>query len=84
MKNISSFLDKFKHLLQNDSDLKKAISLVINQKIKIEIEEKNIEIKNNLIYLKEDAYVKNEIFYKKEEILTEIKNLTGKNIKNIF
>ncbi len=85
MQNISDFLEKFRKIIKDDSNLRETISLVIKQNINVIIKEKDIEIKNNIIYLKENNYIKNEIFFKKEKILNDLNNCFEKRkFKDIF
>ena len=82
MFNISIYLEKFKNIESKSSNLKSLVNDVIKNVLKVDIDKKNIEIKNGIIYLKVHPVVKNEIFINKNNIIKELslKNLAVKGI----
>ncbi|MEK9181982.1 MAG: hypothetical protein AAB781_00125 [Patescibacteria group bacterium] len=83
MFNISIYLDKFKNIESKNSVLKNIITDSVGNILKININKKDVEIKNGVIYLKVNPVVRNEVFINKVGI---IKELNAKNIavKGIF
>lgn len=82
MFNISIYLDKFKKIESKSSSLKNNIIDSVNKILKINIDKKDVEIRNGVIYLKVNPVVRNEIFINKVNIIKElgIKNLAVKAI----
>lgn len=78
MFNIAEYLSKFKNIGQSDKLLKEEISLLIKEITGIEIEGKNISIRNAEIFIKTSPAIKSVIFIKKEVI---IKQLQERKIK---
>ncbi len=72
MKNIADFLNKFKIIVKNKSDLKEIVTGVFFEETKIKLEDSDYKIKNGTIYLNIKPIYKNEIFFKKEKILEKI------------
>lgn len=83
MFNISIYLDKFKNIESKNSVLKNIITDSVGKILKININKKDVEVKNGVIYLKVNPVVRNEMFINKVDI---IKELNAKNIavKGIF
>jgi len=73
MFNIQSYLAKFKNIGQEERLQKEAISSSIKEVSNIEIELKNIFVKNGEVNLKISPAMKNTIFIKKDIILAKIK-----------
>lgn len=82
MFNISIYLDKFKNIESKDSGLKNIIADSIKNVLKIDINKKNIEVRNGTVYLKVNPVVKNEIFINKPNIIKEL-NLKNFKVKGI-
>lgn len=82
MFNISIYLDKFKNIESKSSGLKNSIIDSINKILKINIDKKDVEIRNGVVYLKVNPVVRNEIFINKVNIIKELstKNLIVKGI----
>jgi len=78
MIEIKDLLLKFNNLLISETLKIDAIRKVLLDIIKIEVEPKDIKIKNNIIYLSIKPIYKNEIFLKKDKIFLELKNILGK------
>jgi len=83
MFNISIYLDKFKNIESKNSVLIKIIIDSVKNILKVDIDKKNIQIKNGVIYLKVNPVLKNEIFINKNSLIRELsfKNLA---IKGVF
>lgn len=83
MFNISIYLDKFKNIESKSSSLKNTIIDSISKVLKTNINKKDVEVKNGIVYLKVNPVVRNEIFINKTKITEElsVKNLA---IKGIF
>lgn len=72
MQNIKDLFQKIQKIL-NQKDLEKEIIQNSLEKIiGIKVDFVKIEIKDNIVYLKEKPIIKNEILYHKEKILEEI------------
>lgn len=76
MFNISKFLDKFSKKIDSEEIFCKKIAEIIKEKIQTNIELKDIEIKNGVIYIALSPAIKNKVYIFKEEMLKEI-NLLG-------
>ena len=83
MFNISIYLDKFKNIESKSSVLKNIIIDSVKNVLKADIDKKNIEIRNGIIYLKVNPVLKNEIFINKNSIIREL-NLKNLAIKGVF
>lgn len=83
MFNISIYLDKFKDIESKSSSLKNIIIDSISKVLKININKKDMEVKNGIIYLKVNPVIRNEIFINKTKITEEL-NLKNLAIKGIF
>jgi len=73
MFNISSYLEKFKNIGQDKKLLKETICLTVKEITGVEIEIKNIIIKNGEIIFNVSPAIKNLLFIKKRLILFKIK-----------
>ncbi len=80
MFNIENLLKKFKNITPPDDHIKNTTSLVVFDKIKINISKEKIKVINNAIYIDISPSVKSVIFRNKTEILGEINNKSGGNI----
>ncbi len=77
MKELSGFLDKFKKIFSGAKFQKDAILSIINSTAKIQLDEKDIEVKDFKITLKTSPAVKNAIFMRKQKILEGLKAALG-------
>lgn len=83
MLQINQLLSKFK-FLSNTEKIKKqlAIEILIKNKIPIKIEQ--VSINKNTIFIKAPPIIKTEILLKKEDLINEIKKISGfEKIENI-
>ncbi len=77
MLNISKYLEKFVKKLQSESFSNNQILEIINNITSVSLKLEELELKNNIIYIKSSPAVKNKLFIYKEDILKEI-NLFSK------
>ncbi len=77
MNNLGGFLDKFKSIFQGAKFEKDAVISIVNRVAKINLDEKDLDIKNFVIKLTASPGVKNEIFMRKQKILDELKAQLG-------
>lgn len=73
MFNVGDYLEKFKKLSLSRDFLRQATSDAIREASGIEIDPKNIEVKDFIARIKEKPAVKAEIFLKKSKILPLLK-----------
>jgi len=78
MIEIKDLLTRFNNLLLSEEVKKETIRKIISGVIKVEINSKDIKIKNSTIYLNIKPIYKNEIFLKQEQILLMLKESLGK------
>ena len=83
MFNISQYLEKFKNIGQGERQIKEVIVLCIKNIVGIEIEGKNIIIKNGEVIIKASPAIKNAIYIKKEDILQRLKEKGIENVGDI-
>lgn len=67
--NLVKYLEKIKSFLGSEEDFKTEVIKIIEEKTKVCLSEKNIEIKNHRIFISGNSYIKTEILLKKENIL---------------
>jgi hypothetical protein len=79
MQNINSYLDKFKNLAVPNESIRKDVAGIIKNEIGIDLEIKDISIKNMVAYIKGGSAVKSEIFLRKKKILEKIKEADKNN-----
>lgn len=81
MKNISSFLERFKKITIPDESIRLLVVKILNKEVNLE----DVSVKNGIIYIKTpDASLKSDIFLKKQQIIDEINKYLGKiTIKDI-
>lgn len=80
MKNIQSYLSRFKNLLTDNNHFNEGCELVF-KKINIPLTKKDFIIVSGVIKLKnKNPLVKSEIFLKKEKIIKELNNQFGKSV----
>lgn len=76
MNPLQSFLERFQRVFTYPEQIKKPILECIEKITKIKLTEKDIEIKEGIMYLKsQHPAIKNEIFMRKNLILSELKIL---------
>jgi len=78
--HIKDYLNKFKEILFSKEEIYKIIGDIIEKNISIKIEQKNISIKSNIIYIKTPPVIHNEILIQKEKILKDLSQLYKETI----
>ncbi len=79
MFSISNFFEKFKELSQTNSFVKKTVAEAIFSVTGFLPEEKQIEVLDKKVKIRESSVLKNEIFFKKDKIFKKLAEL-GNNI----
>ena len=77
MNNLGGLLEKFKNIIGASKFQKDAVISVVRDVAKINLEEKDFDIKNFSIKLSVSPSIKNEIFMRKQKILTALKSALG-------
>ncbi len=83
MFNISKYLENFKKNISFNDDLNIFIIKNIKDFTGIVLNINNIEVKNNILYIKSSPAVKNKIFIYKEDIIKNINSIYNKIILDI-
>lgn len=84
MSDINSLLNDLKKKLLKSRSEKDIIVSVISKNLNISLNEKDVDIRKETIYLKVNPYIKSELSLKKELILKDIKKQgIDKTIKDI-
>jgi hypothetical protein len=83
MFNIAQYLEKFKTLGMGDQSLKEALVFVIKEVVGVEIESKNVLIKNGEVIIKVSPSIKNAIFIKKDQIMKKVEERVGQKTLDI-
>ena len=84
MIEIKDLLSRFNNLLLSEELKINAVKNSLNKLVGIDIKPKEIEIKNNVVYLNIKPIYKNEIFIKKDKIILDLsKSLGVKTPENI-
>jgi hypothetical protein len=74
MQDISTFFDKFKKILTNDSIQKEKVAEIVGEVLLISIDPKNITIKNGTAQISGSAVLRNEILLRRYSILERLKS----------
>ncbi len=77
---IGKFLDKYAQKIDKSKLVKSEIVKIISQKIGIEVNSKQIELKNKNLILKTSPKIKLAIILNKQEILKEIEAIFDEKI----
>ncbi|HRH26983.1 MAG TPA: hypothetical protein PLZ99_02370 [Parcubacteria group bacterium] len=77
MLNISKYLEKFKKNIEKGEYLIESIAEVVKKNTQIIIDVNTIQVKENVIYIKDSPLIKNKIFIHKEDILLEINKISS-------
>ncbi|MBX4198055.1 hypothetical protein KW782_01840 [Candidatus Parcubacteria bacterium] len=78
MNPLEGLLAKFQTLLNSSRDTKKTILDNLHKHLGIEFQEKDIDIRDGILYLYSHPSIKNEVFMRKGEILADLKTLLDK------
>ncbi|HMP67316.1 MAG TPA: hypothetical protein PKA60_01025 [Candidatus Paceibacterota bacterium] len=86
MQQISFYLKKFENIQPKDSALKKIIIKVVDDLLKIKLEEREIEVFDGRVNIKKTGSEKTEIFINRKKIQKQIEQslISGKFEKKIF
>ena len=83
MFNIASYLEKFKNLGLGERLLKEAIRTSVKEVMKVDLDAKDISIKNGEVVFKVSPAVKNAIYMKKAAILKRMAENGVENVSDI-
>jgi hypothetical protein len=72
MLNLSSLLEKFKHL-KDPKEEREKIAVLLSKCLGFNIESNLLDIKKDILYLNVSGYVKTEVFMKKDLVLEALK-----------
>ena len=81
MNSVSKLLEKFQNILRASTGTRSVVISIVKTILNYEVPEKNILIKNGVVYIKSNPSFRNELFLNKEIILSEINKLLPKNKK---
>lgn len=81
MDNISSFLSKFKSLLNKDVVIKEEVAEAVSRVLKIKLDPSKVKIKDSVAYIQASPLVKNEILINKKDILKDLESSVLKDIR---
>lgn len=84
MFDIGKYLEKFKVLSQSRHFLRDSVSETIQEVCNINIDPKNIEVKDTIARISERPIVKTEIFLKKGKILEVLNKKIGNKVSDIL
>lgn len=80
MKPIKFFIGRFDNWVPSAVQVKKTVQKVIRERLKTDIEPKQIKISSGIIYLDVPSPLKSEIFLHREEILRELQKELGRQL----
>lgn len=72
MLNLSSLLEKFKHL-KDPKEERNKIATIVSECLGFSVENNLIDLKNRILFLNVSGYIKTEVFMKKDLILESLK-----------
>ncbi len=81
--NLGDFLNIFKNLLSHEESLREDIMSAIQKSTNIELDKKQLTIKNSVCTIECHPALKNEIYLKKNEIMKSLNEITHKKISDI-
>lgn len=84
MKELKKLLERWERVVPVDQDVRSILPAILKKETRIDIDPKNISVRNNTVFIKTSSLAKVEIFLKKTKILSELlKALGGKAPKDI-
>lgn len=84
MKKLSSFLDKFKNITPSNKVVEDTVIDVVEEVLDMELEEGQVKLDRNVIYINTSPIRKNRIHIYKHEIIDLLNNrLNKKTVKDI-
>ncbi len=78
---ISDLLKKFQHITPPDIVVRKKIVEIVKEITNIELDKKDISVKNGVVFIKTTPIYKNEIFINKQTILSILKQKINDSVK---
>lgn len=81
MENISDYLKKFRTILFKGEESARIVREEIEKSTGAHLEEKDVEVKSGVVYVRLSGALKSEIFLKKDLLL---KNIHDKGLTSIF
>lgn len=78
MNNLGGLLAKFNNLLKNSRDTKSTVMECLTKVIGIQFEEKDFDVRGDVLYITAHPSIKNEVFIRKAIVLAELKILLDK------
>lgn len=79
MKNLKKFLERWERVVPVDQDVRSVLPAILKKEVRVDIDPKNISVRNNTVFIKTSSLAKVEIFLKKTKILSELFSALGKN-----
>lgn len=83
MFNISQFLKKFESFGRQERFSKEMVCQSVKDVLGVNLDPKDVSIRNGEVFLQASAVIKNSVFMKKGAILKAIKEKGVENIENI-
>lgn len=83
MFNIAQYLEKFKNLGGTERGLKEAIVFSVKKVVGVDIDAKDISLKNGEAFIKASPTIKNAIYIKKGQILKTTEEKIGRGVGEI-
>lgn len=83
-KFINSFFEKYKNLTPPNFHLKEAYREIIKDRFGVLVDDKDITIRNTVIFLNAPPTLKSELFLHKQEVLEKLKNKISKTSTKII
>jgi len=77
MFNLDKFLNKFKGLKPPNDEIKINIIKIIKDDLNINLERKDISVRNKTIYINTKPIIKNEIFINKYKLIETLRDKLG-------
>jgi len=83
MFNIAQYLEKFKNLGGTEKGLKEALVFAVKKVVGVDIESRNITLKDGEAIIKVSPIIKNTIYIKKNQIMKEVEEKIGRGVGGI-
>lgn len=80
MINISKLLEKFSKKIDTEESCNRQVIEIIKKLTDLNINLKDCEIKNNVIYVNSSPAVKNKLFVYREQIVNEVNKIRAINV----
>ena len=76
--NVDKFLERFQNMALPNEAIRKGLLGIIKDETGINVDFKDISVRNNVAYIKCGSVTKSEIFLNKKNILTKLEEMTKK------